>query len=148
MESLEGKRGYPRIKPPFPAEKGSGASPPWSTTWRPWPTCPGSRRRAPTPTWRLGVPGSPGTKVFCVSGDVARPGFYEAELGITLRDLVEGFAGGVIPPPGSGIGTRAAADSGPSSGLLSDPAGGRGHLRFRRRGWTSAWTTTPCGRKG
>ncbi len=120
LESLEGKRGYPRIKPPFPAEKGLWGKPTLVNNVETLANVPWIAEKGADAYLELGVPGSPGTKVFCVSGDVARPGFYEAELGITLRDLVEGFAGGVIPPPGSGIGTRApAADSGPSGAASS-----------------------------
>lgn len=99
LESLEGKRGYPRIKPPFPAEKGLWGKPTLVNNVETLANVPWIAERGADAYLALGVPGSPGTKIFCVSGDVARPGFYEAELGISLRDLVEGFAGGVTPAP-------------------------------------------------
>ncbi len=95
LESLEGKRGYPRIKPPFPAEKGLWGKPTLVNNVETLANVPWIAERGSEAYLALGVPGSPGTKVFCVSGDVVRPGFYEAELGITLRDLIQGFAGGV-----------------------------------------------------
>lgn len=101
LESLEGKRGYPRIKPPFPAERGLWGKPTLVNNVETLANVPWISEKGADAYLALGVPGSPGTKIFCVSGDVARPGFYEAELGISLRDLVEGFAGGVVPAPGT-----------------------------------------------
>ena len=104
LESLEGKRGYPRIKPPFPAEKGLWGKPTLVNNVETLANVPWIAEKGADAYLALGMPGSPGTKIFCVSGDVARPGFYEAELGISLRDLVEGFAGGVSPAPGGSAG--------------------------------------------
>ena len=95
LESLEGKRGYPRIKPPFPAQAGSGACRRSSTTSRRWRTCLSSSPKAPPPIFPWEPPTSPGTKIFCLSGDVNTPGYVEVEMGIPLRSLIEDFAGGV-----------------------------------------------------
>jgi len=121
LESLEGKRGYPRIKPPFPAEKGLWGKPTLVNNVETLANVPWITEKGADAYLELGVPGSPGTKVFCVSGDVARPGFYEAELGISLRDLVEGFAGGVIPA--SGTADPGPSPAAPSAILLGGAAG-------------------------
>jgi NADH-quinone oxidoreductase subunit F len=123
LESLEGKRGYPRIKPPFPAEKGLWGKPTLVNNVETLANVPWIAEKGADAYLALGVPGSPGTKIFCVSGDVARPGFYEAELGISLRDLVEGFAGGV-----SGAGEPAAFLLGGAAGTFASP--GRMDIRL------------------
>lgn len=119
LESLEGKRGYPRIKPPFPAEKGLWGKPTLVNNVETLANVPWIAEKGADAYLALGMPGSPGTKIFCVSGDVARPGFYEAELGISLRDLVDGFAGGVLPAPDGPV--RPARE--PAAVLLGGAAG-------------------------
>ncbi|TVR68160.1 MAG: NADH-quinone oxidoreductase subunit F [Spirochaetaceae bacterium] len=93
LESLEGKRGYPRIKPPFPAEVGLFGAPTLVNNVETLATIPAIIDRGAAWYTGLGTPDSPGTKIFTVSGDVARPGYYEVELGTTLRELIFGFAG-------------------------------------------------------
>ncbi len=119
LESLEGKRGYPRIKPPFPAEKGLWGKPTLVNNVETLANVPWIAEKGADAYLALGVPGSPGTKIFCVSGDVVRPGFYEAELGISLRDLVDGFAGGISPAPDGSV--RSGRE--PAAVLLGGAAG-------------------------
>ncbi|HCT30012.1 MAG TPA: NADP oxidoreductase [Bacteroidales bacterium] len=95
IESLEGKRGYPRIKPPFPAQKGLWDHPTLINNVETLANF------APIilygADWykSFGTSKSPGTKIFCLSGDVKRPGYYEVDMGITLIDLINEFGGGV-----------------------------------------------------
>jgi NADH-quinone oxidoreductase subunit F len=100
LDSLEGYRGQPRLKPPFPATHGLYASPTVvnnveTITNIPWIINNGVE-------WfrQFGTEKSPGFKVFAVSGHVARPGIYEAPLGITMRELLD-YAGGVVGGDGT-----------------------------------------------
>ncbi|HTX74297.1 MAG TPA: NAD(P)H-dependent oxidoreductase subunit E [Rectinemataceae bacterium] len=95
LESLEGKRGYPRIKPPFPAESGLWGRPTLVNNVETLVQLPWVVREGADAYLRLGTASSPGTKIFCVSGDVARPGYGEWEFGIPLGRLIEA-AGGCI----------------------------------------------------
>ncbi|MBN1387961.1 MAG: NADH-quinone oxidoreductase subunit NuoF [Bacteroidales bacterium] len=95
IESLEGKRGYPRIKPPFPAEKGLDGLPTLVNNVETLSTIPTIVEKGAKWYTRLGTENSPGTKIFTISGDVNNPGFYEIELGVTLRELIYEFGGGM-----------------------------------------------------
>ncbi len=95
LESMEGKRGYPRIKPPFPAEKGLFGYPTLVNNVETLATIPVIIAEGSEWYSKLGIPESPGTKIFTISGDVANPGFFEVEMGTTLRDIVYGLAGGI-----------------------------------------------------
>jgi len=95
LESLEGKRGYPRIKPPFPAEKGLFGLPTLVNNVETLATIPVIIEHGSEWYTKLGSADSPGTKIFTISGDVVNPGFFEVELGVTLRDLIFGLAGGM-----------------------------------------------------
>jgi NADH:ubiquinone oxidoreductase subunit F (NADH-binding) len=95
LESLEGKRGYPRIKPPFPAEVGLYGSPTLVNNVETLANLPFIVSEGADAYLAMGTSSSPGTKIFCLSGDVVRPGFVEVEMGIRLRSLIDDFAGGV-----------------------------------------------------
>ena len=95
LESIEGKRGQPRLRPPFPATHGLFAKPTVVNNVETFACVPHIVKRGAEWFRGLGTEKSPGTKVFCVSGDVERPGNYEAEFGTSARDLIEGLAGGV-----------------------------------------------------
>ena len=95
LESLEGKRGYPRIKPPFPAEKGLFGKPTLINNVETLANIPAIITKGTEWYLKMGTSGSPGTKIYTVSGDVRSPGFYEAEMSITLRELVFGLAKGM-----------------------------------------------------
>ena len=94
LESLEGKKGQPRFKPPFPASYGCTASRPRSTTPKPSPRCPWIIVNGGDTYLELGRPNNGGTKLFSVSGDVERPGNYEVRLGTPFAKLLE-MAGGM-----------------------------------------------------
>ena len=95
LESLEGKRGYPRIKPPFPAEAGVFGMPTLVNNVETLANVPLIMVHGKDWYRSFGTERSPGTKIFTLSGQVVRPGHYEAELGITLRQLIDDLAGGM-----------------------------------------------------
>ena len=95
MESLEGERAMPRIKPPFPAVQGLYAAPTIVNNVETLSTVPHIIRMGGEEYAKLGVGRSTGTRIFSVSGHVVRPGNYEVELGMSFRDLIEGLAGGM-----------------------------------------------------
>jgi NADH-quinone oxidoreductase subunit F len=92
MESLEGRRAMPRPKPPFPTEAGVWGRPTVINNVETLFTVPLIVGRGAD--WWIGLGGGHGTKVFGLSGHLARPGVIEAELGLTLRDLLERIGGG------------------------------------------------------
>jgi NADH-quinone oxidoreductase subunit F len=98
LDSLEGKRGNPRLKPPFPAVQGLYAGPTLINNVETLMTMPHIIRMGGAEYAKLGVPNSAGTKVVSVSGHVQRPGNYEIELGMPAREIIFGLAGG--PPEG------------------------------------------------
>jgi len=116
LEALEGKRGMPRLKPPFPVEKGLWNKPTLIHNVETIACVPGIVQRGGA--WFRGLGRTePGTKLYCISGHVARPGTYELPLGVTLDELVAA-AGGYV-------GTlKAFSPGGASSGFL--PAAQRG----------------------
>ncbi len=98
LDSLEGKRGNPRLKPPFPANQGLYQGPTLINNVETLATVPTIMRLGGEEYARLGVSNSTGTKLVSVSGHVRRPGNYEIELGMSSRDIIYGLAGG--PEPG------------------------------------------------
>jgi NADH-quinone oxidoreductase subunit F len=95
LESLEGKRGQPRTKPPFPAVQGLYASPTVVNNVETVATVPAIIELGSTEYAKLGVSDSRGTRVVSISGHVERPGNYEIENGISLRELIYGLGGGI-----------------------------------------------------
>ena len=102
FESIEGKRGEPRNKPPFPVEVGLFGKPTVVNNVETLANVPLIVLGGGEAFARIGTEGSTGPKLFCLSGHVARPGVYEVEFGATLGDLIE-LAGGV--PGGRAIRT-------------------------------------------
>jgi NADH-quinone oxidoreductase subunit F len=98
LDSLEGKRGNPRLKPPFPAVEGLYAGPTLINNVETLATLPVIVRMSGAEYAKLGVENSTGTKLISISGDVKRPGNYEIELGTPSREIIYGLAGG--PPDG------------------------------------------------
>jgi len=101
LDSLEGKRGNPRLKPPFPAIEGLYHGPTLINNVETLMTMPPIIRMGGAEYAKLGVSNSSGTKVVSVSGHVQRPGNYEIELGTPSREIIFGLAGG--PPPGRSV---------------------------------------------
>jgi len=113
LESLEGKLGQPRVRPPFPAQKGGGlyAEPTVVNNVETLANVPYIVLNGADAYKKIGTEQSCGTKVFCVSGHVERPGNYELPLGVTFRELLFEHAGGIpngrqikaiLPSGGSG----------------------------------------------
>lgn len=94
MESLEGKRGYPRFKPPFPANFGLYGKPTTINNVETFTSVPVILEKGAEWFLKLGKPNNGGTKIFSVSGHVETPGNYEVPLGIPFRDLLN-LAGGM-----------------------------------------------------
>jgi NADH-quinone oxidoreductase subunit F len=95
IESLEGKKGQPRNKPPFPAQAGLYSCPTTVNNVETIAVVPTILRRGDSWFAGLGRPKNSGTKVFCISGHVNNPCNVEEEMGIPLKELVEKHAGGV-----------------------------------------------------
>jgi NADH-quinone oxidoreductase subunit F len=98
LDSLEGKRGNPRLKPPFPANQGLYQGPTLINNVETLATVPFIVEMGGSSYAKLGTENSTGTKLVSVSGHVRKPGNYEIELGVPSRDIVYGLAGG--PPDG------------------------------------------------
>jgi NADH-quinone oxidoreductase subunit F len=96
LESLEGKRGQPRSKPPFPALQGLYAAPTLINNVESITNMPIVLEVGPAEYAQIGAPpDSTGTRLFCLSGNVQAPGVYEAPHGITVRHLIEDIGGGI-----------------------------------------------------
>jgi NADH-quinone oxidoreductase subunit F len=95
LESLEGKKGQPRLKPPFPANMGLYGCPTTVNNVETIAQVPDILRRGAAWFASIGRANNTGTKLFCVSGHVERPCNVEEAMGIPLRELIERHAGGV-----------------------------------------------------
>jgi len=124
IESLEGRRAWPRIKPPFPAVEGLFRKPTVVNNVETVACVKQIAARGAEWFKSIGTPADPrdprdpgsyGPKLYCLSGHVARPGCYEAPLGITARQLIDEFGGGVW----KGRRVKAVVPGGISMGLLS-----------------------------
>ncbi|HTU25796.1 MAG TPA: SLBB domain-containing protein, partial [Pirellulales bacterium] len=125
IESLEGKRAWPRIKPPFPAVEGVFRKPTVVNNIETAACVTQIAARGVDWFKSIGIPSDPknprdpgsyGPKLYCLSGHVNRPGCYEAPLGITCRQLIDDFGGGVW----KGRKAKAAIPGGISMGVLSE----------------------------
>ena len=96
LDSLEGKRGNPRLKPPFPAVEGLYDSPTLINNVETLATVPHIIAMGGAEYAKIGTETSTGTKLVSVSGDIKRPGNYEIELGIPSREIIYGLAGGPL----------------------------------------------------
>jgi NADH-quinone oxidoreductase subunit F len=122
LESLEGRRGQPRLRPPFPAVVGLYGQPTVINNTETMANVPYIINHGAEAYKKLGTEKSPGTKVFCLSGMVKRPGNYEAELGkITFRDLIygEAFGQGLLT---EGRNVKAILPSGASGPIVTEQA--------------------------
>ena len=119
LDSLEGKRGNPRLKPPFPANQGLYQGPTLVNNVETLSNVPHIIRMGAEAWAKHGVQNSTGTKVVSVSGCVRNPGNFEVELGIPTRDLIMGLAGG----PREGCEIRFFFPGGSSSPVLTAEEG-------------------------
>jgi NADH-quinone oxidoreductase subunit F len=95
LESLEGKRGIPRLKPPFPAVVGAFQSPTILNNCETFSAIPAIFRKGAEWYAGLGTPRNGGTRLMCVSGHVNKPGVYELPMGFPLMRLIEEVCGGM-----------------------------------------------------
>ncbi len=95
IESLEGKRAYPRVKPPFPATYGVFGAPTIVNNVETLACVPVIVRRGADWFKNIGPEKCPGPKLYCVSGHVVRPGVYELPMGTSLRDIIFEHGGGI-----------------------------------------------------
>jgi NADH-quinone oxidoreductase subunit F len=116
LDSLEGKRGNPRLKPPFPAVQGLYQGPTLINNVETLATVPAILAMGGEEYAKLGVETSTGTKLVSVSGHVQRPGNYEIELGIPSREIIYGLAGG----PAEGRKVKCWFPGGSSSPVLKE----------------------------
>lgn len=113
IASIEGRRGTPRLRPPYPTERGLFGRPSMITNVETLANIPAIIRDGPDAFRAVGTPRSPGTKVFALAGDLTYTGLIEVPMGITLREIVEDIGGGV--PTGA---FKAAQTGGPSGGCI------------------------------
>ncbi|MCW2959556.1 MAG: nuoF [Solirubrobacterales bacterium] len=115
LDSLEGKRGNPRLKPPFPANQGLYQGPTLINNVETLATLPHIIEMGADVYSAIGVANSTGTKLISISGHVQKPGNYEIELGMSSRDIIYGLAGG----PGEGRSVKMWFPGGSSSPVLT-----------------------------
>jgi NADH:ubiquinone oxidoreductase subunit F (NADH-binding)/(2Fe-2S) ferredoxin len=116
LASIEGRRGQPRPRPPFPAQKGLWGRPTNINNVETWANVPHIIARGADWFRSLGTEGSPGTKIFSLTGKVRNTGLVEVPMGITLREIIFGIGGG--PPEGKAF--KAVQIGGPSGGCLPE----------------------------
>ncbi|NLC58195.1 MAG: 4Fe-4S binding protein [Armatimonadetes bacterium] len=114
LESIEGRRGSPRLRPPYPAEKGLWGQPTCINNVETYAMVPWLVRHGAEQFARLGTATSKGTKVFALTGKVARGGLIEVPMGITIREIVEEIGGGIA----GGRTFKAVQIGGPAGGCL------------------------------
>ncbi|MBI1976610.1 MAG: NADH-quinone oxidoreductase subunit NuoF [Candidatus Omnitrophica bacterium] len=115
LESLEGKKGYPRLKPPFPAVVGLFGCPTVINNVETLACVPHVIAKGGEWYAKLGCERNGGNRIFCVSGHVNKPGIYELPLGIPLREMIEQHAGGIR----NGNQLKAVIPGGISSAILT-----------------------------
>jgi NADH-quinone oxidoreductase subunit F len=121
IASIEGQRGMPRPKPPFPAQSGLWGKPTIINNVETLAHAVRIIRQGAVRFRELGTPGSPGTKTFALTGHVANTGLIEVPFGTTLREIVHNIGGGVTKDDGSldPAGFKAVQIGGPSGGCLT-----------------------------
>jgi len=97
IESLEGKRGEPRVRPPFPTQSGYHGLPTVVNNVETFASVPHIVLNGADWYTSLSASATPGTKMFCLTGHINNPGVYEAPYGLTLRQLIDQFGGGMYP---------------------------------------------------
>ncbi|NLH14939.1 MAG: 4Fe-4S binding protein, partial [Phycisphaerae bacterium] len=116
LSSIMGRRGMPRLRPPFPAESGLWDKPTLINNVETYAMVPWILRHGGQSFARLGTATSKGTKVFALAGKVARGGLIEVPMGVTLRQIVEEIGGGIA----GGLAFKAVQVGGPSGGCVPE----------------------------
>ena len=114
MASIEGRRGMPRLRPPYPAETGLWSKPTLINNVETYAAVPWIIRNGADELAALGTSSSKGTKVFALAGKVARGGLIEVPMGISVREVIEDIGGGI----GGGKQLKAVQIGGPSGGCV------------------------------
>ncbi|MEX2621019.1 MAG: NADH-ubiquinone oxidoreductase-F iron-sulfur binding region domain-containing protein [Egibacteraceae bacterium] len=114
MASVEGGRGTPRLRPPYPTEQGLWGAPTVINNVETLANVPGIIGRGPEAFAAIGTSASNGTKVFALAGSLVNTGLIEVPMGITLRQIVEDVGGGIA----GGRAFKAAQTGGPSGGCI------------------------------
>jgi NADH:ubiquinone oxidoreductase subunit F (NADH-binding)/NADH:ubiquinone oxidoreductase subunit E len=114
LASIEGRRGMPRFRPPYPAQKGLWGAPTLINNVETYAMVGWIIRNGPEAFAALGTRTSKGTKVFALAGKVARGGLIEVPMGISIREVVEDIGGGI----GGGLRFKAVQVGGPSGGCV------------------------------
>jgi bidirectional [NiFe] hydrogenase diaphorase subunit len=118
LASIEGRRGTPHLRPPYPTERGLWGVPTMINNVETLANIPAIVADGPEAFAAIGTPDSPGTKVFALAGPLQLTGLIEVPMGISLRTIVEEMAGGVA----GGRAFKAAQTGGPSGGCIPDVA--------------------------
>jgi len=114
LRSMAGERPSPRARPPYPVQRGFLGKPTVVNNVETLANIPAIVQNGGDWYSKIGNPEYPGTKLFCLSGSVNRPGVYELPIGVTLRELINGYGNGV-----SGV-LKAVLPGGVASGLVND----------------------------
>ncbi|MHC4497739.1 MAG: NAD(P)H-dependent oxidoreductase subunit E [Planctomycetota bacterium] len=114
MASIEGRRGMPRLRPPYPAESGLWSAPTLINNVETYAVVPWIIRHGGEELARLGTSGSKGTKVFALAGKIAHGGLIEVPMGISIREIIEDIGGGIA----GGKRFKAVQIGGPSGGCV------------------------------
>jgi NADH:ubiquinone oxidoreductase subunit F (NADH-binding)/NADH:ubiquinone oxidoreductase subunit E/NAD-dependent dihydropyrimidine dehydrogenase PreA subunit len=114
IASIEGRRGMPRLRPPYPAENGLWGKPTLINNVETYAVVPWIIRNGAAAFAKLGTSNSRGTKVFALAGKVARGGLIEVPMGISVRDIIENIGGGIA----GGLRLKAVQIGGPSGGCV------------------------------
>jgi NADH-quinone oxidoreductase subunit F len=116
MASIEGRRGMPRLRPPYPAVSGLWGKPTLINNVETYCVVPWIIRNGPEEFAKLGTGHSKGTKVFALAGKIAHGGLIEVPMGISIRQIIEDIGGGIA----GGLKFKAVQIGGPSGGCIPD----------------------------
>jgi len=114
LASIEGRRGMPRLRPPYPAERGLWGQPTLINNVETYAAIPWIMRNGAKEFAKLGTATSKGTKVFALAGKIARGGLIEVPMGISVRQVIEDIGGGIA----GGLRFKAVQVGGPSGGCI------------------------------
>jgi len=114
MASIEGRRGMPRLRPPYPAQSGLWGKPTLINSVETYAVVPWIIRNGPEAFAKLGTSTSKGAKVFALAGKVARGGLIEVPMGISISEIIEDIGGGIA----GGLRLKAVQVGGPSGGCV------------------------------
>jgi NADH:ubiquinone oxidoreductase subunit F (NADH-binding) len=114
MASIEGRRGTPRLRPPYPAQSGLWGKPTLINNVETYAVVPWIIRNGPDAFARIGTESSKGTKVFALAGKIAHGGLIEVPMGISIREIIENIGGGIA----GGLHPKAVQIGGPSGGCV------------------------------